>query len=211
MLIYVKLGPGQTDYRDERLDFTLEENTQPAGVLDYQNLNEKVMADLNANRIVQITAAEFFNILSTVVPNPVLNITTNYLVSLQNYLNSCPNDNAVLFLYQGNKWYKALWSVLKNCVGSNLNVVFRVGDAALPKPQAGDSVWNEPALFLNKNYKRTILKLNGLEIFEERLYDPVDLASGDILYYILDEAAGTLTLPAPTTFEDKSIIRFQEA
>lgn len=211
-LIYVKLGIGITEFRDEQLDFELEDPNVPAGAVDYGNMTENFTAALNAGTIIQISEADFFNIQGGLIPATPINITTNYLISLNKYMNVCPLDNSVFFMLQDNKWYKILWSKIKQCVsGAKLNLLFRVGDPAYTNPnypEDTDTIWTNP-IFIGKDYKKLIFTYGSVEIFEERMYDPAVLAPGDIMYYQLDEVAGTVEIPG-VAFKNGDILRMLE-
>lgn len=208
-LIYVKLGVGVSDYRDEQLNFTLEDPDVPAGVVDYGNMTQGFQQALNAGTIVQISEAEFNNIIGALLPITPINITTNYLISLNKYLNTCPADNAVMFVLQNNHWYKILWSKVKECVTGGLNILFRVGQEPAPYPQPLETTWTDPR-FVGKDYKKLMFKLGNLELYEERMYDPATIADGSIMYYTLDNVAGTIEIPG-YAFQATDIIRVHEA
>jgi hypothetical protein len=208
-VIYLKLG-SVNDYVDERLAFHLNDLIKPAGALEYENLNEDITRAINAGQLVQISNVDYFNLINTLEPSEAINVTTSYLVTLQNYYNGCPADTSVFFIYDSGQWYKALWSTLKSCIASRTSYKFRIGETDPPYPIPADTqtAFQHNGL-KNKNPRNLTITAGGVEIHEASMYDPAELASGDIDYYTLDPATGTITRPA--TFSQGEFISITEA
>lgn len=208
-VIYLKLG-SVNDYVDERLAFHLNDLAKPAGALEYENLNEDITRAINAGQLVQITSVEYYNLLNSTEPAEAINITTSYLVTLQNYFNACPNPTSVFFLYDQGQWYKVLWSTLKECIASSVSFKFRVGEANPPFPIPADTeTVFQNDLLKQKDPRKLRVVVGGVEIYEAGMYDPAELATGDIDYYTFDSVTGTITRPA--TFSQGEFIGISEA
>jgi hypothetical protein len=208
-VIYLKLG-SVNDYVDERLAFHLNDLIKPAGALEYENLNEDITRAINAGQLVQISNVEYFNLINTLEPSEAINVTTSYLVTLQNYFNTCPNPTSIFFLYDSGQWYKVLWSTLKNCIAGRIAFKFRVGEADPPFPIPADTETIFQHDFLKgKDYRNLTVTAGGVEIHEVSMYDPAEVATGDIDYYQFDSVAGSITRPA--TFSQGEFIGITEA
>lgn len=205
--MYVKLGD-VTEYTNERLGFHLIAPDFPAGTLDFQNINDEIISDLNSGHIIQINSAEFNTIIGAIVPSDPIIVTTNYLLTLTNYLAVCPLDASVLFLYQDNKWYKILWGTLKDCATGGVggyNNLFRVGSALAPLPQPGDLSFTLPTL-IGKDPLKLQMFSNGGEIFNESMYTVPERA----IYDNWSLNAGTGLFTRTQAFQDKEIIRLKQ-
>lgn len=206
--LYFKLGPGEVYWEDKQLGILLEDPDHPADVTDANNLTEDFITSMNANKIVQISEAEYNGVLIAVPTNTPITFTTNYLITIKQTLNVCPANNAVFFLHQGGKWYKIPWAILKGCsTGSTkANELFRVGDEPAPYPQDTDTDWTMPWL-IGKQTKNLEFRLDGTEVYPESMYDVAELP--DVIYYSLNNVTGTLSLHN-AAFATGSFVRLRE-
>lgn len=204
--IFVKLNTA-TSYVNERLDFQLPDlEGYPAGPLDYTNIDEDLQLALNSQKIKQITESEYYSILANTLVEAPLDISTNYLITLNTKYPSCPPDAASFFIYYQNKFYKILWGDLKNClVGSIPPILFTVGLATDPYPQPGMDSFILPSL-VGASTKNMQVTIGGVEIYAKEYYLPEDWPQTD--YYELDSLLGKITRPA--TFKYKDIVAIRQ-
>lgn len=189
VLIYLKLGVGYTTYDHQRLKFQLNDPQLPAGVLDYTNVDEKILNSLNLGEIVQISEAEYNGIITASNPLPPITIDPGNLITLNKYWSGCPPNNADFFLLYGTEFYKILWGTLKSCIGSKVRLLFRVGDPANPVnyPVDGNTSFTDDSL-IGLDPTHIMVTINGTEIYWKNKWDITDLPTTD--YWDLDTEFG---------------------
>lgn len=207
--IYIKLGTALY-YDNVRLDFHLTAE-KPAGVLDYNNINDEISADLNNGLIVQITASEYYG-LSAGPLEPPLYIDPSYLPGVSQYQAPCPLNSFVMFGYYGGSWYKILWSTIKQCIASQgVSIVCRIGnsDCVAPLPQADSNTFTHDDL-IGKDVDKLIVSLNGAIIYPKKYYEEELAIDSEERYehYEIDPDTGQFT--KTSNFVNKDILSIQE-
>lgn len=209
--IYIKLGTAD-HYEDDRLGFLLDETNGPvAAVLDYNNLTPEIFQGLNAGLIVQITEEEFYGLQTE--PTPPINVDTNYLITLSNFIPPCPTNGFVMFGYYDSKWWKITWQTIKECLGGTStlsNVIkFRIGNAGNPVwvPAAESNTFQHDDLIgiTPELCDKILVLLNGVELHHKSYYDngvPNDVT--DFNWYEIDDETGDFTMNL--NFADKDIL-----
>ena len=185
--IYIKLGTAD-EFHDERLNFHLVE-LSPKGILDYSNLNEHITLGLLSGEIVQISEAEYYALTPPPATPPITVIPTE-LINITEFIDPCPLDATLFFAHYAGKWYKVLWSTIKQCAstGSFTPLKFRVGDPANDLdvlPDVAEDRFTNPAL-AGKNAANLQVIINGIEIYHRSTYEPqADEAEHD--WWVLHE------------------------
>lgn len=206
--IYIKLGT-EVIYDNERLDFHLDSET-PAGILDYNNLNEEIARDLNNGKIVQIDAAEYYSIVGIIVP-PIY-INPGELSTLKNFLVGCPTDATVFFCYKDNKWWKVLWATLKDCMGGAGGIVtpihFFVGDPGAEgwHPVATDTEFINADL-IGKNEEDLLVLLNGVRLYPKSYY-PI-ARQAEFNWYVVNESDDIGRFEVNLPFADDDLLEIR--
>lgn len=204
VLIYVKLGEGYTTYQHERLRFQLNEPLLPAGVLDFNNIDEQISSSLNAGEIIQISEGEYNEIVTASNPTPPIPIDPGNLITLSKYWSGCPPNNADFFLLYGTEFYKILWGTLKTCIGSKVRLLFRVGDEANPDnyPVDTDDSFTDDNL-IGLDPTKLMVTINGIEIYWKDKFSVADQPVSD--YWDLDTEFGEFSRPN-LKFNEKDMV-----
>ena len=213
VLIYIKLGTAD-QYDDEQLNFHLLEGVKEAQILDYTNINANIINGLIAGEIVQISAAEYYA-LTPLPTDPPITVIPTELINITDFLDPCPVDATLFFAYYAGKWYKVLWSTIRECAGGSGGIgdrlAFRVGDSGNNLsilPDVGDDRFINPAL-VDKDPDDLLVTINGVEVYHRSFYeDRGDEDDND--WWVLHEDAGPDDSPGmfkrSGDFSDKEIV-----
>lgn len=192
VLLYIKLGTA-TEFYDERLGVVLT-LLKPRTIVDANNVTYNITSALNSGAIVQLDAAQYY--AETDDPtNPPLVVNPPELININEYMPPCPDNAFVMFGWIGSKWYKILWSTLKQCLGSApSSIQFRVGapDIENPEyPEDGDDSFINP-LLENKSPQQLIVTRNGTIIYHKSLWHEDDQAD-NVWYTLHGEDPGSIS------------------
>ena len=114
LISYFKLGEDQEYYEEKSLNFILGGNNFSAGQLDFTNVNRNILGAVLSGYLVQISQSEYYSIIKNeTIANPLINVSSSYLITLSNAITGEPNNNALIFLLQDGNWYNLTWELLK--------------------------------------------------------------------------------------------------
>lgn len=146
------------------------------------------------NTIIQITEAEYSELVFESFPNPIQVEPEKIL--LADFITGCPVPNAIFFTHIAGTWYKIYWKDIRDCIaqepGLILAITFRVGKVGYPQPD--DTNWKNDA-FIGKTMR---MYVNGTRLYSRAEWmngDTESIPEEDIDYADFDIEEGEFSRP----------------
>lgn len=195
--IFIKLADSQNIYKNERLNVLLIRPQRLCTSLEYTSLNDDIFKDLASGIIIQISEADYYNLINQVATE--IQVPENYLLTLSDYLQGNLNLGDVFFILRGQKLLKVDWELIQTAMtnaSKKFNLMFKPGDTV--------SGYTIPAIgatsFQSDKLKGITIKMdsNGVGLPKVSIDDP------SLDCYIHDNIAGTIT--RASGFKDGEIV-----